>query len=162
MNERHPQDPAAKPTMARLNRFAWLLDNSIRVPGTRYRIGLDPLIGLIPGIGDAIGALLSLVIVGEALRARLPASILLRMAFNVALEVTVGAVPIVGDIFDMTWKANARNARLMERYLESSRPTVAASRAFLIAMTVMLLVVLAAAVVVGFLVLRRLWHVLVS
>ena len=86
------------------------------------------MIGLVPGIGDAVGALLSMVIVSEAARLRLPKSILARMGFNVALEVLIGSIPIIGDVFDMTWKANARNARLFERYTTSSKRTVTSSK----------------------------------
>lgn len=156
MTQRNKDSPAQL-SMERLNRFAWLLDNSIPIPGTRYRIGLDPLIGLVPGIGDTIAALLSMIIIGEAARARLPASILARMTFNVALEVLIGAIPLVGDIFDMTWKANARNARLMEQYLTSSRSTVVSSRIMLSLVVALLLFSIAASLWVGFLILHRLW-----
>ncbi len=141
----------------RLNRFAWLLDNSIRIPGTDFRIGLDPLIGLVPGIGEAIGGLLSMYIISEAARARLPASILARMGFNVALEVLIGAIPIVGDIFDMTWKANARNARLIEKYAASSKQTEAYSRLMVFAIGAVLFFAAAASIYVGFLIFRQLW-----
>ncbi len=141
----------------RLNRFAWLLDNSIRIPGTNLRIGLDPLIGLVPGIGEAIGGLLSMYIISEAARARLPASILARMGFNVALEVLIGSIPVIGDIFDMAWKANARNTRLIEQYAASSKKTVAYSRVMVFAIGVVLLFVAGASIYVGFLILRQLW-----
>jgi Domain of unknown function (DUF4112) len=156
MTQRHKDSPPHL-SMERLNRFAWLLDNSIPIPGTRYRIGLDPLIGLIPGIGDTIAALLSMIIIGEAARARLPASILARMTFNVALEVLIGAIPLIGDIFDMTWKANARNASLMERYLTSSRSTVVSSRIMLSLVAAFLFFSVVASLWVGFMILHRLW-----
>src|SRR4051812_43943476 len=88
----------------RLARVAWLLDNSIRIPGSKFRIGLDAILGLIPGIGDVLGVLLSSYIVREAARLGAPPSVLLRMAFNVAVEGIVGIVPFVGDVFDAAWK----------------------------------------------------------
>lgn len=113
----------------RLDRVAWILDNSIPVPGFGgYRIGLDSLIGLVPGIGDALGAALSTYILGEAVRLGAPKSVLLRMFFNVALESVVGLIPFAGDIFDMTWKANSRNVKLLEHYLDNPVTTTRSSR----------------------------------
>lgn len=100
-------------TEKRLRRLAWLLDNSIPLPGG-YRIGVDGLIGLIPGFGDAAGALLSSYIVVEAGRLGASKSVLLRMAFNVFLETVIGTIPLAGDLFDFVYKANARNVRLLE------------------------------------------------
>ena len=99
-----------------VDRLAWWLDNAIAVPGTRFRIGFDALIGLIPGIGDLVGTLLSSYIIAVAASQGLPASALARMAINVGLEAIVGVVPIVGDLFDAMWKANQRNIRLMEQF----------------------------------------------
>jgi hypothetical protein len=109
-----PQRQAA--VRARLKRLAWLLDSSIPLPGG-YRIGLDGLIGLVPGLGDVVAALLSSYIVVEAARLRVPASVLLRMGLNVALELIIGAVPVAGDLFDFAFKANERNVRLLEASL---------------------------------------------
>lgn len=101
--------------MARLRSIAWLLDNSIPLPGG-YRIGIESVIGLIPGVGDAIGAVLSAYIVNEARALGAPRSVLLRMTGNIMLETVIGAVPIVGDLFDMGFKANMRNLALLDRY----------------------------------------------
>jgi len=111
---RPPQRQAA--VRARLKRVAWLLDSAIPLPGG-YRIGLDGLIGLVPGLGDVVAALLSSYIVVEAARLRVPASVLLRMGLNVALELIIGAVPVAGDLFDFAFKANERNVRLLEASL---------------------------------------------
>lgn len=107
--------------MVRMRRAAWLLDRSIPL-GRRYRIGLDPLIGLIPGAGDWIGALLSLYFIYEAARLGLPLKLLARMGANVALESFIGMVPFIGDLFDFVWQANVRNLRLVEHHY---RPTLA-------------------------------------
>ena len=99
--------------LRRLDKLSRLLDNAFAIPGTRFRIGLDGILGLIPGIGDATGAALSIYVIVQAARLGLPVSTLLRMVGNVALETVVGAVPIVGDIFDIVWKANIRNMALL-------------------------------------------------
>ena len=118
----------------RLAQLAWLLDNSIQIPGTPYRIGLDAIIGFVPGLGDVVGGLLSSYIVREAARLGTPPSVLTRMAFNVAVEGLVGMVPILGDVFDAAWKANARNLALLDAHFREPRRTVKSSRLFVAAM----------------------------
>ena len=103
----------------RVRGLAWLLDNSIPIPGTRFRIGLDALIGLIPGLGDAAGAVLSSYILMEAGKLGVSRSTLIRMGANILIESVVGLVPLAGDLFDAGWKANQRNLVLLERSLES-------------------------------------------
>jgi hypothetical protein len=98
-----------------------LLDSSFRIPGTRMRGGLDPLIGLIPGLGDAVGIALSAYLVIECMRLGVPRRTLARMVWNVAVEGIVGAVPILGDLFDLRFKANVRNVRLLERALRTEQ-----------------------------------------
>ena len=95
--------------------LAWLLDNSIPIPGTRFRIGLDALIGLVPGLGDAAGAVFSSYLLLEAGKLGVSRSTLLRMAANVLIESVVGMIPLIGDLFDAGWKANQRNIELLER-----------------------------------------------
>jgi hypothetical protein len=92
-----------------------LLDNWIQLPGG-YRIGLDPIIGLMPGLGDFLGSIFSLWIVYDAARLGIRPWHLVRMIFNVVIESVVGAVPIAGDVFDAIWKANAKNMLLVERH----------------------------------------------
>lgn len=99
----------------RLRALAWLMDNSIPLPGG-FRIGVDAIIGLVPGIGDAIGALISAYIINEARAMGAPRSVLLRMMGNVMLETVIGAVPLAGDVFDAAFKANTRNLALLARY----------------------------------------------
>ena len=112
--------------LQRVRGLAWLLDNSIPIPGTGIRIGLDALIGLIPGLGDAAGALFSSYIVLEAGRLGASRSTLLRMGANVLIESVVGLVPLLGDLFDAGWKSNQRNLQLLERALAT--PGVAARK----------------------------------
>lgn len=100
----HPSDET-------IERLAWLMDGSIELPGG-YRIGLDPIIGLVPGIGDIIGTAVSAAIVFHANRAGIPKATVLRMVANVGVDAIVGAVPFVGDLFDFVFKANAKNLAL--------------------------------------------------
>lgn len=102
--------------LARLRRLAWWLDEGIRVPGTRIRFGLDPILGIIPGLGDVAGALLGGAILIEAYRRQMPRTTLMRMAANIILDTTAGAVPMLGDVFDFVWKSNRRNLDLLERH----------------------------------------------
>ena len=134
--------------LQRLRVLSHLLDDSLRVPGTGFRFGLDAVIGLIPGIGDATGAALSAYVLVEAGRLGAPKATLLRMAGNIAVEAIAGAVPVVGDLFDAGWKANLRNLRLLEAHLANPRGTERASRGWLlgvVAIVVLLLLLSAAA-----------------
>ncbi|MEZ4859663.1 MAG: DUF4112 domain-containing protein [Caldilineaceae bacterium] len=102
-----------------VNRLAWLLDNSIHIPFLNYRIGLDAIIGLIPGLGDLAGLLLSAFIIVQAIRLGVSRTTLMQMVVNVMLETLIGMVPILGDFFDATFKANLRNARLLQTALDA-------------------------------------------
>lgn len=101
-----------------MNNLAWLLDNSIRIPIINYRIGLDAIIGLIPGLGDMAGLLFSSVIVIQAIRLGAPSATLLQMVLNIAIEALIGLVPMLGDIFDATFKSNIRNMHLLNLALD--------------------------------------------
>jgi hypothetical protein len=103
--------------LARIDALATLLDTAFIVPGTNVRFGFDALIGLVPGIGDAITTAMSLYIVHEARQLGVPRYLLVRMLGNVALDGIVGAVPLLGDAFDVMWRANRRNVRLLQDWL---------------------------------------------
>lgn len=137
-----PIVPASSAQLQRLRSLGHLLDDSIRIPGTGRRIGIDALLGLIPGIGDATGTVLSAYIILASARLGAPAATLVRMAGNVALEMVVGTVPLLGDLFDAGWKANLRNLRLLEAQLASPATTARASRSWLLVVAVGLVVVL--------------------
>lgn len=113
-----------------VSKFAKWLDAGIRIPGTNLRFGLDPLLGLIPGGGDAAGAVLAGWIVVEAIRLGASRATLIRIVGNVALDAAVGAVPFIGDIFDFAWKANLRNVALLERHLTAPDRAQRADRSF--------------------------------
>ena len=110
-----PQSRAAR--IARIDALATLLDTAFLIPGTNIRFGIDALIGLVPGIGDAITTLMSLYIVREARALGAPRLLVARMLANVAIDGVVGAVPLVGDMFDVAWRANRRNMALLQRHL---------------------------------------------
>jgi hypothetical protein len=142
---------------ARLNRLAWLLDSSIPVPGTRFTVGLDALIGLVPVVGDFAGVLLSGYILREAAALGVSRSILARMALNVAVEGLAGMIPVAGDLFDAAFKANQRNVRLLNAFLEQPVRARRASRAWVLGVTLVLLGVFLLLLVIGVLLARWVW-----
>lgn len=107
-------------TLARLDRYAGMLDSRYRIPFTRIRFGLEPLIGLLPGIGDLAGFGLSLYLVGEAIKLRAGPGVVGKMLGNIAVDFVVGLVPILGDVFDLVWRANDRNATLLRNHIEQT------------------------------------------
>jgi hypothetical protein len=105
------------PAVQRYFRLCTLLDLAFRVPGTRWRFGLDPILGLVPGLGDAIGALLGTYGIWVARQARAPNIVQLRMLQNLVADALIGAIPLFGDIFDLLFKAHARNRDILEQWL---------------------------------------------
>ena len=149
----------ANPKASRLQRLrslSYWLDNAVVIPGTRYRIGLDPIIGLIPGGGDTAGLLLSSYVVLEAARLGASKSILSQMAFNIVLETIAGTVPLVGDVFDATWKSNARNMRLLEDHLKLPRISEARNQGFAVLLIIGLVLLFIGCVVLSVMLLRGL------
>ena len=126
--EQLPASATANPRLVQLQRLSHLLDNAIAIPGTNYRIGLDPFLGLLPGAGDVAGTALSAYIVIQAARWKLPTATLLRMLINVCLDWLVGTLPMLGDLFDVGWKSNARNVALLEEHLAAPQQSQAADR----------------------------------
>jgi hypothetical protein len=146
-----------KDARERLARLAWLLDSSIPIPGTPFTIGLDALIGLFPVAGDLAGVLLSGYIIREAAALGASKSILARMALNVAVEGLVGMIPFAGDLFDAAFKANQRNVRLLNAYLDQPVRTRRASQGFLLGLSMALLGLVLVIVVLGTLLVRWIW-----
>jgi hypothetical protein len=151
-----------KAARARLNHLAWLLDNSIRLPGTDFRIGLDAVLGLLPVAGDTLGVLASGFIVFEAARLGVPAGILFRMALNVAIEGLVGAIPFAGDIFDAAWKANQRNVDLLNQYLDSPDKAAATTRVYVFLVLMLMVLVALAISMIAFLMVNWVWSALAT
>jgi hypothetical protein len=104
--------------VARIEALAGLLDTAFIIPGTTLRFGFDALVGLVPGIGDAVTTALSLWLVKEAHALGAPGYLIARMLGNIAIDGVVGAVPLVGDVFDLVWKSNRRNMHLLRRHLD--------------------------------------------
>lgn len=104
-----------EPQALRQVRFiATLLDSAIKIPFVRKRIGLDPILGLVPGGGDLVAMVLSLYIVWVAYSLGIPQAVLLRMVINIVIDTSVGSIPLLGNVFDVYWKSNKRNIKLME------------------------------------------------
>jgi hypothetical protein len=132
------------------------LDTAARIPGTSVRFGLDAVLGLVPGLGDVAGAALSGYLVLLAARLGAPASVVLRMLANVAVDTVAGGVPVLGDAFDVAWKSNTRNLALLERFLAQPAPTRRASRLVVGGILVALALLAAGGVTLAVLVVRAL------
>lgn len=143
-----------------LRQLARVLDDLIRIPGTNIRVGLDPVLGLLPGGGDVAGGLIAAYSLMVAARVGAPPSVLLRMAGNIALDALLGIVPVLGDLFDVGWKANRRNVALVEQYIDAPQPVRARSRVLLVIVLVALALLLIGVAVVSFAVVRWLVGVL--
>ncbi len=141
--------PARGGQIDRLDSLAYLLDNSIPIPGTGRRIGVDAVLGLVPGVGDVAGSAMSAYIVVQAARLGAPPSVIGRMVANVAIETMVGTIPLLGDLFDAGWKANARNMRLLRASAAAPTATRRSSRAVVVGALVALLLLFAVAGVVA-------------
>jgi Domain of unknown function (DUF4112) len=111
-------DMTRQASIDRLEWLAWFTDSSIRIPGTSRTVGADGLLSLVPGVGSLAGTALSLYMVGEAIRHGAPARLLARMGLNIAADTVIGAVPFIGFLFDMAFKANQRNLRLLHQHLK--------------------------------------------
>lgn len=140
-----PSEPHANQETAleRVRSLSRLLDNAVRVPGTDYHIGLDPLVGLLPVVGDVPTTAASAYVVLEAARLGVPRETLARMVLNLAVDGVFGSIPLVGDLFDAVWKANARNVALLEARLADPAGGTADRRYLLAAGTGLVLVLLA-------------------
>ena len=117
----------SRPRSADVNRLLFvrfladLLDQRFTIPGTSIRVGLDPILGLVPGIGDALANIAGSAILIIAVQLNVPKIVLIRMGLNVAANALIGAIPILGDIFSIWFRSNAKNADLLERYAGSER-----------------------------------------
>lgn len=131
---------------SRAREFARIMDSAFRVPGTRFRFGLDPVLGLVPGLGDAIGGGFGFYLLVQAYRAGAPPVVMIRMFANIAADLLLGAIPLLGDLFDAGFKANLRNLALLERYQADPERTRGRSFLLLMVLLVALLLIIAGAV----------------
>ena len=136
-----------------LRDLARLMDEAIRIPGTNIRVGLDALLGLVPGGGDVAGGVLSALIMLQAARAGAPTPILARMLGNVVIDTVVGSIPLLGDLFDVAWRANSKNVRLFESWRERPSDTRRASKfavaGFLAALVLLVILAVWGAIALG-------------
>ena len=125
-----------------------LLDSAFEIPGTSYRVGLDPVIGLVPWVGDLVSPLFTIALLWQAREMALPRVVQLRMVINVAIDALVGAIPVAGDLFDFAWKANDKNMALLERHAHTARRTSVGDWLFVAGIVVALLLIAAAPFVI--------------
>jgi len=140
--------------------LARVLDTAIGIPGTKLRVGLDALLGLIPGAGDAVGAALSGYIILAAARAGASRPVLLRMVGNVVVDTVIGAIPVLGDLFDVAFRSNTRNVALLERLAVDPVTVDRGSRRLGTVVIAILVLVILGLVTLGFLLARMLWGLL--
>lgn len=155
----NPKDDTRRESaVRRLDSLSYVMDNSIPLPGTSRRFGLDAVIGLVPGFGDAAGSLMSAYIVVQAARLGAPASSLVRMLLNVGIEAVVGAIPFAGDLFDAWFKANVRNVALLRSELDRPGSTRRSSTAVVLAVILALVLILGAVGWLAISVIQMLWQ----
>jgi Domain of unknown function (DUF4112) len=148
-------EPEAKaPTLKRLRQLSRVMDRAIVIPGTKVGIGLDPILGLIPGGGDFLGVMFSAYIVLEAARLGAPKATLGRMAFNIIIDALVGVIPIVGDFFDFAWTANDHNIKLLEEFLKFPSQRKSADGWYVIVLLIGLLILAIALVALPVILIR--------
>ncbi|HAJ59124.1 MAG TPA: DUF4112 domain-containing protein [Cyanobacteria bacterium UBA8543] len=162
-----PSQPSHQPTsnqvstLRRLRQMSHLLDNAIRIPGTPYRIGIDPLLDVLPVGGDFLGTAFSIYIVVEATRLGMPRSALVQMVLNIIFDTVIGAVPVLGTVVDATWKANVKNIELLEEHLDvPPQPKQKASWLFLALLLGGLLLVVVIMAAISVMLLRWLWSLI--
>jgi hypothetical protein len=120
-------------TLARLRWIAALLDSRFRVPGTQIRFGLDPILSLVPGLGDLASPMFALMLIVQGLRQHVPKIVLMRMMLNALLDAAIGAVPIAGTVGDVFFRANLINLNLLERHARPGLPPTKGDYAFVFA-----------------------------
>lgn len=109
-------------TLQRIRKLSRLMDSAIGIPGTKFRIGLDPIMGLVPGLGDLVGAAFSGYIIILAVQLGIPGNMIWKMILNAGIETVIGEIPLLGDLFDAYFKANLRNVAILEDYLTQADP----------------------------------------
>ena len=140
-----------------LRQWADLLDSRFRVPGTRIRFGLDPILSLIPGIGDIATPAFTVMVLVQAVRQGVPKIILMRMIGNALLDALIGVVPVAGDVGDVFWKANRRNLQLLERHIHPGVQPTRADYVFVSVAAVLLGLIVAIPVAIGLWLVLWIW-----
>ena len=151
-----------KPVEPLFRWIAFFMDNLIRVPGTNFRIGIDPILGLIPGVGDTSSAVVSALALVQAARQGMPKIVLARMAMNILLNELIGIVPVIGDAFSFWFKSNARNYELVKQHASGSRRAKRSDWVFVIGVLIALALVVLTGLTVSVLLLQQLFKLLGS
>ena len=144
-----------------LRRLAHLLDNAIPMPIAGYRIGIDPILGLLPGGGDIVAGVLGAYIIVEAARMGLPRQVVGQMVGNIVFDSVVGIVPVLGDLFDVGWKANVRNIALLEKHLHLIQSNQKSDYLFIIGLIILLTLIVIGFATITVSVISWLWNQLV-
>ena len=156
-----PEEKAKRSELEPLFRWlALIMDNLLHVPGTNFRFGLDPLLGLVPGLGDTGSAVISALALIAAARRGLPKILLARMSLNILINEAIGIIPIVGDAFSFWFKSNARNYELLRRYTAGSRTATAGDWIFVALVLALLFVILLVSLAVSLWLLSQIAHLL--
>jgi hypothetical protein len=137
--------------------LARLMDTAFTIPGTNIRFGLDPVIGLIPGVGDCVATLVSTLLILQSSRYRLPRIVLARMALNVLINAAVGAVPVVGDVFSVFFRSNARNYALLQRHAGAGRTSTIGDWLFVAGLIGAMILIIVLILVGAFVLLQKLF-----
>jgi hypothetical protein len=143
-----PPASALDPRFEQFRKWSTLLDDVFRIPGTNIRFGWDPIVGLIPGLGELASPLFTAAILAQSWRMRIPRIVLVRMVFNALIDAVLSAVPIIGNLADIGWRANRRNMRLLERHAVPGLPARRGDRLFVFGVLVALLLLAAVPIVV--------------
>lgn len=154
MTNASPGPERAASALSRARRISRVMDDLVRIPGTRRRIGIDPLLGFVPGLGDWVAIVVSLDLVVSAARMGAGVALLMRMTGNLALDAIVGMVPLLGDVFDFGWKANRRNLALLEALVRDREGTRERSRWLVGAVLAVAAVLVALGIWLGWRILR--------
>ena len=159
-----PEQSVNSKNINSLRRLSQLLDNAIPIPGTKYRIGLDPILGLIPGGGDTIAGALGAYIIIQAARMKIPRKVLWKMVGNILFDSVVGTVPVLGDLFDVAWKANVRNMALLEEHLSVNQQEQNQNHnlIFLIGLALVLLIIVVGFAALTLVIISWLWNNLLN
>ena len=142
--------------------WAELLDSRFRIPGTNIRFGIDPILSLIPGLGELSSPLFTMVLLAHALQLGLPKVVVIRMVLNALIDAAVGALPVVGSVADMFWRASTANLALLERYAKPGVKPTSGDFAFVWGITAAMGLLLAIPVIVGVMLALMLWSWIAS
>jgi len=156
-----PLPPKQISKLTKLRRVSRILDNAIAIPGTKISFGLDPILGLLPGGGDTVTGGIAAYIVVEAARMGVPREILWKMVGNILIDSFAGTVPVVGDIFDLGWKANIKNIELLEKHLDLAESNQS-DRLFIFGLIILLTLIILGFATIAFFTITWFWGLITN